>query len=382
MKSMPFVSARFGPIAVSTARSYNDALMRCLTLSLDNARDLGLENADALGDVLKGRDSSDGTPFFLGLAEELLFSYTRGKRHLPHDIVCSIYDSFPCDGEPPASVAAKEDDITLFPKRTADSRASPDARDSGSSRSFCIRLRHKNIYVLGMTGYYRRFPSLTRRVDGDYPLPKFARQIEDALDTLRILHRDIYDRICSACTFVAPVRRTWHSFTIPKLPRILFLFPDSSHLTHTIAHEFAHYELNCLHRDKPLVLNAFATLPRYSPWRDEPRNPLALLHALYVFCEVAGLLERQVSESDRLCDEPERLEQLERRLALNRARLHQGLDEMQEHHLTPAGQDILRRIARFVSEALPPRRFALEMEQRVQRHKARQVASWESRGKE
>ena len=273
---------------MSTRRSGNDVTMRSLTVILDNASDLGLENADGLGDLLKGRDSSDGTPFFFGLAERLLLNYTREKRHLPPDVVCSIHDSFPRDDGPSGLVAATGDDITLFPKRVADSGAFPDSGDSGSSRSFCIRLRHKNVYVVGMTGYYRRFPVIGRRVDENCSLPEFARQIEDALDTLRILHRDIYDRICSACTFVAPIRRSCglYSFNIHQLPRILFVSPspDASWLPDLMAHEFAHHELNCLHDHEPLVRNAFATLPRYSPWRDVPRNPWMLLHALYTFC--------------------------------------------------------------------------------------------------
>ena len=54
---------------------------------------------------------------------------------------------------------------------------------------------------------------------------------------------------------------------------------------------------------------------------------------------------------------------------------------MQEGHLTPAGQDVLRHIARFVGEVLTPGRFAPEMEQRVREQKAQRVASWGSLGK-
>ena len=378
MDSIPFISDRIAPAPVAVRQSVNALMMRGLAASLDGDSDLA--------DVLKYGDARDGTPFFFSLANEFLSRRPGTKTHLTHELACAIHDSF-LPGEPsPEFVAEKTTDITLFPKRIAASDATRSPSDSVRRQSCCIMLRHKNMYVLGMTGYFHRYPDVKPQVCENYPLVRFAGQIEEALDVLQYLHAEIYDRVCGACTFVVPVgalqQNVYTSFTMYALPRMIFLPPSGDPLRTAcaIGHEFAHYELNCLDRRTPLVLKEFSTVRCYSPWRDDPRHALALLHALYVFCEVSALLKRQLSNSRLRIEEPARLEGAERLLSLTRARLRQGLVEVQNSHLTSAGQQLLRQISGFVNEVLTPTRFDREMEERVHKEKLDRVALWQGQG--
>lgn len=360
-------------MALAARQSTNALLMRGLATHLGDENDLA--------EVLEHGDPRHGTPFFYGLTNELLSKSSRGGNRLTHDVACAARDSFARKESLPKLVADPATDSTLFPRLVAESHVRHRSGDAGDSPSFCIALRHPNVHVLGMTGYYRRHATLRRRIAEHYPLSRFAGEMEEALDVLRTLHREIHDRVCGACTFVAPVRTPpgrHLSFTVDGLPRIVFLSPaeDPFRLACTVAHEFAHYELNCLQRHDSLVLTEFSEVPCYSPWRDDPRHPSALLHALYVFCEVAGLLTRRLSGPDLPSDDPERIEAMERRFSLLRARLRSGLNEVRDGHLTAGGQELLRRMAHFVNEVLAPGGFEPEMDRRVHQEKLDRVASW------
>lgn len=371
MKPIPYVSDQYGPVAIAARQSVNALMIRGL---IDYFSDHG-----QLVDVMRNKDPNGGTPFFFGLAETLLLTCNSSNHHIIHDTVYATYDSFALKRDLSIFLTENMIDATLFPKCFSEAHARIGAEYARIPHSFCIGLQHTNCYALGMTGYYHRHPIVRPRVNECFPLAEFAHQICVALGLLKKLHCEIYERICGACTFFVPIEVVHGrhcSFTADELPRIVFLSPstDSMILACAIAHEFTHYELNSLDRYEPLVLTGFAGVRCYSPWRDEPRDALGLLHALYVFCEVAGLLAREVAVQENGGNDPRVVEPLERRLSLTRARLCQGLSELEEGHLTCIGQEMVRQMACFVDEIPVSSSLAQEMEQRVIKEKLDRVA--------
>ena len=321
MNQLGFVSDLFAPEAISARQSVNLLLLRALASFFDEHKEVV--------DILKRGKQNAGTPFFFNLSENILADCIRGQVSLTNSLICSIQDSFLEYETISTDFFSNGRDITLFPRIYADLQLAGRACLLRKGGQFSIGLEHPNCYVLAHTNYYGKASPIYHRINGGYSLVLFSKQVEKALDVLRNTHKAMYERICAACTFFTPIEYfpdRHYSFTADEFPRLIYLSPaeDALLLSRAIAHEFGHYELNCLNRYEPLVSLQFATERCYSPWREDPRPPIGLLHALYVFCEVAGLLVHQIDYSQRCYDDGERILLLERQLSSIRAKLLLG----------------------------------------------------------
>lgn len=114
---------------------------------------------------------------------------------------------------------------------------------------------------------------------------------------------------------------------------------DATQLAMTLVHEFQHSKLNAVNHLVPLVEQDFA-LNNYSPWRDDPRPIMGLLHGLYAFTAVAEFwLARRTSVAGQEHD----LALFE--LALLRLQIDSALSDLKNSgQLTDDGRHFVERL--------------------------------------
>lgn len=147
-------------------------------------------------------------------------------------------------------------------------------------------------------------------------------------------------------------RRVHHSFSAPYLPGAIFLSAnaDPYNLAEAIIHEHGHSELN--------EITAFSQLSEdvgaqeyltYSPWRDDPRPLSGLMHALYVFSEVATFLQALLRTAPLPTAVWGRIQQ---RLFITNQRITTGLRQVRWDFITPFGRELVRTVASIHEQRL------------------------------
>ena len=67
-------------------------------------------------------------------------------------------------------------------------------------------------------------------------------------------------------------------------------------LAENIVHEALHLQLTLVDTIEPLVIDDPNEAQVFSPWRNEPRNVLGLVHAVYVFGNIRHFWKRVAAE--------------------------------------------------------------------------------------
>lgn len=192
-----------------------------------------------------------------------------------------------------------------------------------------------------------RAPFEDHRLTFHGPDDAARRLADDALELVREWRPALYDEMDALSREVLFIRDlTAHpdkcvSFSDDSIPGALYCSIERSSglvsaadLADSLIHEHRHQKLYLLNRDVDLVDSDHPLL--VSPWRDDPRPPSGLLHALFVFVELLGFWTHRTEMSS--AGERERAEA---EVRLIRERLMQGFETIRGAALTPAGGDLV-----------------------------------------
>jgi hypothetical protein len=171
-----------------------------------------------------------------------------------------------------------------------------------------------------------------------------AQDVSRAAAVIRATDPEMYERLRLRTRWFVPLEvmgpSTHRSLTVRSMPSCMFLSRNTTveRLSEAIVHELSHAELNVMMDSKPLFSDAFRNERFYSPWRPDPRPLFGVLHAIYVFTQVAEfqklLRERQASTPGENSD-------VGRRLADGLARLRTARRQVPPHALTAAGRALM-----------------------------------------
>jgi HEXXH motif-containing protein len=179
-------------------------------------------------------------------------------------------------------------------------------------------------------------------------LMKFSTRIDNVLARIALAAPELSDAIRQQIGVYVLLKGTdgvHRSFSCSDLQGVVFLSDARSLdvLCEAVVHEHGHNELHRIMDVDPLVDSEPET-PVYSPWRPDPRPLIGLLHAVYVFENVAWLFERMLAGN---CAESAAL--VQRRLDLINMRLLVGIGQIDEERLTEMGRWIWQLILRSFS---------------------------------
>ena len=161
-------------------------------------------------------------------------------------------------------------------------------------------------------------------------LDGFAARLSGAVALLRLTRPSLVEEISLVMRSVVPLLsidpEVNLSVSAPEfLGTAMITYDSTPMLAEALAHEYRHNLLNALTEGSPLVTQEAATRSVYSPWRDDPRPVMGLLHALFTFTEVAEFLRAAV-HSGKLS--PTNTRAAARRCLAHMVRLEIGIDEM------------------------------------------------------
>ncbi len=129
-----------------------------------------------------------------------------------------------------------------------------------------------------------------------------ARMIQLSLQTIGDVSPPLLSRLNNLVRWYVPIHspgfQLHNSFTVSTLFGVTFLSHayDSLRLAEAIVHEFHHSELYMLMAVEDLFEDVEGEY-FYSPWREDPRPLIGLLHGLHVFANVKRFLQRALSHS-------------------------------------------------------------------------------------
>ena len=203
-------------------------------------------------------------------------------------------------------------------------------------------------------------------------IKEFSSQLADALDWIATAPNDLSDEIIKKPIWFVPISTekpdVHKSFTAPDLKRVVFASyaADPHRLAEAIIHEVAHSYLNRA-ADVDLLVRPDMNWV-YSPWRDDSRPVIGLLHALYVFAMIGRFLN-----SWRLPASATGWVTRRRQLIL--ARLILGLKQIEVGMLSELGQRIIMRISELVRCDMHETKIDAEIWGQVRSH----AEAWQSR---
>lgn len=175
--------------------------------------------------------------------------------------------------------------------------------------------------------------------------------VETALNLIGDYDNTLLDELRTLCTDIqlvrdlsAPPDRTV-SFSDDSVPGALYVAPAAGRadlgladLADSIIHEHRHQKLYLLSRTVDLVA-ADEPFVR-SPWRDEPRPPSGVLHAVFVFTELKAFWE-WIAHVGPISDRA----RADREVSVITDRLGEGIAILRGTALTPAGRKLLTVLA-------------------------------------
>lgn len=179
---------------------------------------------------------------------------------------------------------------------------------------------------------------------------------------------DIATRVRSHVEVVVPIasgpgERTSYSYR--DAPGIVFVSPDESTdwIAEAIVHEAAHIELAAWSEGSRAVLPGEGNV-LYSPWKDEPRPPEAVLHGAFSFWRVAEYLV-ECRKRGRAAEETAR------RTFQTLYRVRLALGQLSAAALTDEGRELVDMMGTRVRELSREASFPGETPLSVRLHKAR-----------
>ncbi len=129
------------------------------------------------------------------------------------------------------------------------------------------------------------------------------------------------------------------SFSDDVVPGVLFIAPPMQwdaeavyDVADSLVHEYRHQKLYLIDRAIPLVAADWPLIS--SPWREEPRPPSGLLHALFVFVELLDYWDWVAGSAA----EPRVVERARRDREVIAGRLSEGFSTLATTRLTPEGR--------------------------------------------
>ncbi len=193
---------------------------------------------------------------------------------------------------------------------------------------------------------------------------KFEVAIIDALDLINEADRQMAKHIRNDIKWYVRIRtddpKTHRSFTSPQLKGVVFLSDaiDRMRMAEAIIHEQSH---DCLNRYLDTEVIVHENDQRYySPWRDDPRPLIGLMHALYVFTAVARFYVHCAAVDILECER----DYIRKRAPILYHRLVVGFSQVPRGELTQQGQKLLRnlearnssfgRVFKVIESKVPP----------------------------
>ena len=327
----------------------------------------------------------DATPFFWFNLSRLSLGLAHDERPTRAELArlhVTAFDSFPeLVGE--TVVRGWQDGVVVLPRCGVELgavgpelRLSPTLQGTGAG---CIRVGGAAGGRVLASRSRALFDEHSReQIDPDVDLVGFAGQLAEAHALIARVKPSLLERMGERITWYVPLHspdeRTHRSFTLEQQSGVMFLSPthDRVRLAEAMVHELGHTELGHTVRGRPLLRDEQALAlgdECYSPWRPDPRPLIGLLHALYVFCEVASFLEGLLAVRE--------LEDVHawvvQRRTLSLLRVWVGLAQVPREALAPFGVALVERISELVGRhAQVLRDAAPELRAAIDRH----LAQW------
>ncbi|MCX5400540.1 HEXXH motif-containing putative peptide modification protein [Streptomyces sp. NBC_00102] len=224
----------------------------------------------------------------------------------------------------------------------------PTLRCSSRGREWTVRLDSLDPLRAGA-------PLLAPRLLEHAELSYWQSQLSAAWAVLVERHPERAEEVARTVTTVVPLvdevlttdrRRTWRSASLSDAYGLVALTVqdgDVTALASDLVHETQHSKLSALQDLVDLVLPAPGARG-YSPWRDEPRPPAALLQGVYAFLSVAGFWRAEAAFAADRGDQAAAC-----RAQAHFARWYRGVRDAAAAldgscWLTPSGRDLLRSL--------------------------------------
>ena len=159
--------------------------------------------------------------------------------------------------------------------------------------------------------------------------------------------------IAEEIQFVVPLRHdksAHHSFTLSNLPGLLFVGGSDNllQIVEAIVHETGHARLHHANEVYPLVSGPEQNR-YYSPWRDDPRPPVGLIHGLYVFTLILLFWLDGLESGDLSLREDDR-SYINSRIALIGSQVREAAAVLDQAELSPFGLQLLSTLRSLVPE--------------------------------
>ncbi len=92
------------------------------------------------------------------------------------------------------------------------------------------------------------------------------------------------------------------SYSLPNIPFSIFVSVpskrvknDALRVAEAILHEAMHLQLTWIEQFVPMIIETDESY--FSPWKNEPRHPRGVLHAIYVFCVIKQFFELLIKQN-------------------------------------------------------------------------------------
>ena len=92
------------------------------------------------------------------------------------------------------------------------------------------------------------------------------------------------------------------SYSLPNIPFSIFVSVPSKRMENdvlrvaeAILHEAMHLQLTLIEQFVPMIIETDESY--FSPWKNEPRHPRGVLHAIYVFCVIKQFFELLIKQN-------------------------------------------------------------------------------------
>lgn len=184
--------------------------------------------------------------------------------------------------------------------------------------------------------------------DNFYALEKFAKTLVKVLDIIQETDNLLFKRIKQNLNYIVLLGDKKNgnppSFSTPILKSTIFLSNDLVYnslfqLTINLVHEYAHCELHYF-QDTILFIPKNETKKHYSPWREDPRPPIGIVHAIYVSYIMINFLVKLHHTKNKYFDREEVLEEIK---ILNH-QIRIGINQCEKINLSPFSEELLEKI--------------------------------------
>ena len=196
-------------------------------------------------------------------------------------------------------------------------------------------------------GYRNTFPWVES--DGAFQTNLWLENLTRATNLVKKVYPELHSELLQGVSAIVPTskgpaasQRSGTDMGAWKAIAVSLVSPP--YLACSLVHEYRHNLLNTLQLlDEVVVRDSYRIASGYSPWRDDPRPTVGILHATFVFVSVTELLSRLADAKSELDEDTRGTLRIE--VGANALRLKIALAELTDApELSPFGRQLLEAL--------------------------------------